>query len=99
MIKSELMQKIAEEFDEISEKDVSMMLNYLVTVISNAISSHKRIEIRGFGSFSLRHRQPRKARNPRTHKEVLAIAKYLPHFKPGKELKEKVNLSNSSIKD
>jgi len=59
----------------------------------NALAEGQRVEIRGFGSFSLHHRPPRVGRNPKTGESVSVGSKYVPHFKPGKELKERVNQS------
>ena len=99
MIKSELTQRLAKELTDLSEKNVANMVNNVLVMLSQAIAANKRIEIRGFGSFSLHHRPVRTARNPRTHKEVTTEEKYLPHFKPGKELKDRVTKSKHSIKD
>jgi integration host factor subunit beta len=99
MIKSELTQQLAKELTDISEKNVATMVNHVLVMLSQTVAANKRVEIRGFGSFSLHHRPARTARNPRTHKEVTTAAKYLPHFKPGKELKDRVNASNEKIRD
>jgi integration host factor subunit beta len=98
MIKSELTQRLAKELTDLSEKTVAIMVNHVLAMMSQTVAANKRIEIRGFGSFSLHHRPARTARNPRTHKEVTTEEKHLPHFKPGKELKDRVNASKSSIK-
>lgn len=65
----------------------------MIEQMSNALSSGERIEIRGFGSFSLHYRPPRVGRNPKTGDSVALTSKYVPHFKPGKELRDRVNLS------
>lgn len=65
----------------------------MIEQMSNALSSGERIEIRGFGSFSLHYRPPRVGRNPKTGDSVELASKYVPHFKPGKELRDRVNLS------
>jgi integration host factor subunit beta len=98
MIKSEITQALAKELPDVSEKSIVVMVNHILVMLSQAVAANKRIEIRGFGSFSLHYRPARTARNPRTLKEVKTEEKYLPHFKPGKELKDRVNASKSRIK-
>ena len=75
----------------LSDKDVELGVNQIFDCIANALSKGDHVEIRGFGSFSLRYRKPRKARNPKTGEDVVTEAKYVPHFKPGKEMRERVN--------
>ncbi len=72
-------------------KDVELAVKAIIDQLSGALSSGARIEIRGFGSFSLHYRAPRKGRNPKTGETVALSGKYVPHFKPGKELRERVN--------
>lgn len=96
MIKSELIAKIAANVTHLPEKMVSDSVNYLLDLMSDALVEDKRIEIRGFGSFSLHHRPPRNAHNPKTGEKVVTHAKYSPHFKPGKELRERVDLSRET---
>ncbi len=91
MVKSELITKIAEKQNTLSIKDVEMGVNLLLEHMSSILGKGERIEIRGFGSFSLHYRPPRKAHNPKTGIRVYTKAKYTPHFKPGKELRERVN--------
>lgn len=91
MIKSELVEKIAAVMTDIPEKDINNAVNQLLDTMTSALASGKRIEIRGFGSFSLHHRPPRQAHNPKTGEKVLTQEKYTPHFKPGKELRERVD--------
>ena len=91
MIKSELIEKITEQFAHLPEKSILEATNLILETMSKTLSSGGRIEIRGFGSFSLHYRPPRYAHNPRTGEKVTTEAKYSPHFKPGKELKELVN--------
>ncbi|MDF1655438.1 MAG: integration host factor subunit beta [Coxiellaceae bacterium] len=101
MVKSELIALLAEKQDMLSMKDVELSVNHILERMSDALISHERIEIRGFGSFSLHYRPPRKAHNPKTGARVYTEAKYTPHFKPGKELRERVNASRGvhPIKD
>ena len=91
MVKSELINHIALRQDGLSFKDVELSVNHLIDYMSAALAQNERIEVRGFGSFSLHLRPPRNARNPKTGEWVYTQAKYTPHFKPGKELRERVN--------
>ncbi len=93
MIKSQLIAKIANKLSHIPEKDAADALNYIIELMSETLGSGGRIEIRGFGSFSLHYRPPRNAHNPKTGEKVVTTAKYSPYFKPGKELRERVNES------
>ncbi len=93
MIKSKLIEKITERFAHLPEKSILEATNLILETMSKTLSSGERIEIRGFGSFSLHYRPPRNAHNPKTGEKVVTEAKYTPHFKPGKELKELVNNS------
>ncbi|WP_211828590.1 integration host factor subunit beta [Kistimonas asteriae] len=91
MTRSELIERIAEVQDQLMLKDVELAVKAIIDQLSGALSSGARIEIRGFGSFSLHYRAPRKGRNPKTGETVALSGKYVPHFKPGKELRERVN--------
>ena len=91
MTKSELVEIIASKQTQLSVKDVELAVKTLIDLMSNTLSSGQRIEIRGFGSFSLHYRASRLGRNPKTGEAVNLDAKYVPHFKPGKELRDKVN--------
>lgn len=95
MIKSELIEKLSTDMTHLPEKRVAKAINDILEHMSNTLMSKKRIEIRGFGSFSLHHRPPRNAHNPKTGAKVITESKFSPHFKPGKELKERVDLSKS----
>ncbi len=101
MIKSELIERLAAKMTHLPEKQVTESINCLLELMSNALIDGKRIEIRGFGSFSLHYRAPRNAHNPKTGEKVVTEAKYSPHFKPGKELRERVDASRQHrpIKD
>ncbi len=91
MTKSELIELLARKQGHLAHKDVELAVKSLIEQMSLALSSGERIEIRGFGSFSLHYRPPRMGRNPKTGTAVALPGKYVPHFKPGKELRERVN--------
>ena len=91
MTKSELIEHIAANHSQLSSKDVELAVKEMLEHMSSTLSTGARIEIRGFGSFSLHYRAPRIGRNPKTGESVGLIAKYVPHFKPGKELRDRVN--------
>lgn len=91
MTKSELIELIAAKQQHLAYKDVELAVKTLLEHMSEALSSGQRIEIRGFGSFSLHHRPPRIGRNPKTGDPVALPGKYVPHFKPGKQLRLRVN--------
>ena len=93
MTKSELIEAIAFNQSQLSLKDVELAVKKILEDMSEALAQGERIEIRGFGSFSLHYRAPRKGRNPKTGDTVQLAGKYVPHFKPGKEMRERVNIS------
>ncbi|MFD2166526.1 integration host factor subunit beta [Thalassotalea euphylliae] len=93
MTKSELIEKLAEKLTHIPAKDVETAIKEILEMMAQSLSRGERIEIRGFGSFSLHYRAPRTGRNPKTGEAVELTGKYVPHFKPGKELRERVNAS------
>ena len=84
---------MADSQNQLSTKDVELAVKLLIDHMSETLSAGQRIEIRGFGSFSLHYREPRRGRNPRTGDAVELRGKHVPHFKPGKELRERVNRS------
>ena len=92
MTKSELIEKIAAVQNQLSAKDVEMAIKTMLDHMADALARGDRVEIRGFGSFSLNYRSARVGRNPKTGEQVNLDGKYVPHFKPGKELRERVNL-------
>ncbi len=92
MTKSELIEAIAAKQAQLSAKDVELAVKTILEHMAQSLSGGERIEIRGFGSFSLHYREPRRGRNPKTGDEVQLNGKYVPHFKPGKELRERVNM-------
>jgi integration host factor subunit beta len=99
--KSELMELLARKQTQLAFKDVELAVKTMLEQMTQALSTGERIEIRGFGSFSLHFRPPRMGRNPKTGDPVPLAGKYVPHFKPGKELRERVNssLHETPIKD
>tara|TARA_R110000868_G_scaffold84822_5_gene238917 strand:- start:2252 stop:2545 length:294 start_codon:yes stop_codon:yes gene_type:complete len=93
MTKSDLIENIAKKFTQLPVKDIESSIKIIMDKMVAALVRGKRIEIRGFGSFSLHHRKPRVGRNPKTGDKVVLPSKHVPHFKPGKELREHVNES------
>ncbi len=93
MTKSELIERLIEQHPQLSVKDVELAVKTMLDHMTEALSDGDRIEIRGFGSFSLHYRAPRIGRNPKTGEAVSLDAKYVPHFKPGKEMRDQVNNS------
>lgn len=91
MTRSELIQRLADQFPQLTLKDIELTVRTILEQMSESLAKGNRAEIRGFGSFSLNHRPPRKGRNPKTGASVSIPAKYVPHFKPGKELRERVD--------
>lgn len=91
MTKSELIETIAASEPHLDFKDVEFAVRTLIEEMSQALADGDRIEIRGFGSFSLHFRPPRMGRNPKTGEAVALPGKHVPHFKPGKELRERVD--------
>ena len=91
LIKSQLIGELSKHFPHLPEKDIALAVNHIIEHMSNTLSSGGRIEIRGFGSFNLHYRPPRRAHNPKTGEKLVTNPKYAAHFKPGKEMREKVN--------
>jgi integration host factor subunit beta len=91
MTKSELINLLAGHQGQLQPRDVELAVKELLEQISAALATGERIEVRGFGSFSLHYRPPRTGRNPKTGSAVQVPDKFVPHFKPGKELRERVN--------
>ena len=91
MTKSELIEALARQQPHLAQKDVELAVKCIIEKMNQALSSGERIEIRGFGSFSLHERPPRMGRNPKTGDSVALAKKYVPHFKPGKELRDRVD--------
>jgi len=91
MTRSDLITKLAECYPQLLAKDAELAVKVIIDTMADALASGGRIEIRGFGSFSLNYRPPRIGRNPKSGEKVQVSAKYVPHFKAGKELRERVN--------
>ena len=91
MTKSDLIEKISFSQGQLSYRDVELSVKTIIEKMADRLSSGERMEIRGFGSFCLHYRAPRIGRNPKTGEKVSLRAKHVPHFKPGKELRERVN--------
>lgn len=91
MTKSELINRLAERFPQLVAKDADFAVKVILDAMTGALSRGDRIEIRGFGSFALNYRPPRVGRNPKSGEKVQVPAKYVPHFKAGKEMRERVD--------
>ena len=92
MTKSDLIEQLASRRMHMPAKDVEAAIKEILEQMASTLQNGDRIEIRGFGSFSLHYRAPRVGRNPKTGDKVELTGKYVPHFKPGKELRERVNI-------
>jgi integration host factor subunit beta len=91
MTKSELIELLARKQAHLEGRDVEFAVNTMLRHMTQALAAGERVEIRGFGSFTLRVRPPRIGRNPRTREPVTVVRKYVPHFKPGKDMRDRVN--------
>ena len=93
MIKSELVARLTARYPHLYHRDVERIVTTVLDSITKALASGHRVELRGFGAFSTRQRDARVGRNPRTGASVDVDAKRVPYFKPGKEMRERLNLS------
>ena len=91
MTKSELIEVLARKQPQLAYRDIELAVKTILEYMTTSLSRGERIEIRGFGSFSLHFRPARSGRNPKSGEPVSLLEKYVPHFKPGKELRERVN--------
>lgn len=91
MTRSDLVEELAAHFGQLTQRDAEIAVKAILDAISDALVQGHRVEIRGFGSFSVNRRQPRLGRNPRSGESVLIPEKRVPHFKPGKALREAVD--------
>ncbi len=91
MTKSELINLLSQRYPQLVSKDAELAVKTMLDAMAKSLSSGERIEIRGFGSFGLNYRPSRTGRNPKTGEKVSVPAKYVPHFKAGKELRERVD--------
>lgn len=97
MIRSQLILRLSQQQPHIPEKNIAPSVNLILETLSESLAKGERIEIRDFGSFNLHYRPPRNAHNPKTGVKVVTEAKYCPHFKPGKELRERVDASKEQF--
>jgi integration host factor subunit beta len=95
MTKSDLIERLTSKHFQLSVKEVEDSVKETLTLMASSLAQGERIEVRGFGSFSLHYRAPRVGRNPKTGDRVELDGKYVPHFKPGKALRERVNAANA----
>ena len=91
MTRSDLVAALAERFGQLTQRDTEFAVKTMLDAMSDALARGHRIEIRGFGSFSINRRPPRVGRNPRSGEQVVIPEKLVPHFKPGKALRESVD--------
>ena len=94
--KSELIARLAEHYPQLVLKDAEFAVKTILDAMARTLAEGHRIEIRGFGSFALSHRPPRVGRNPKSGETVMVPGKRVPHFKPGKELRERVDAGLSA---
>jgi len=93
MTRSDLVAELADRFGHLTQKDTDFAVKTILDAMSDALSRGHRVEIRGFGSFTINRRPPRVGRNPRNGEQVVIPEKLVPHFKPGKALREAVDAS------
>lgn len=96
MTRSQLIEAVASKVTNFSKKDVEVLLGTLFNSITESLARGEKIEIRGFGSFKVKHRDGRRGRNPKSGEGIYIESKKVPFFKAGKELKEKINKSETS---
>ena len=96
MIKSELVEKLADENPHLFQRDIENIVNAILDEVGNAMARGDRVELRGFGAFSVKHRPARAGRNPRTGAHVPVDQKSVPFFKTGKEMRERLNRDDSA---
>src|SRR5688572_32961739 len=96
MTKSELIDRLAAQFPQLVAKDAELAVKMILDAMAESLAKGERIEIRGFGSFGLNYRPPRTGRNPKSGEKVLVPQKHVPHFKAGKELRERVDIAGAN---
>jgi integration host factor subunit beta len=96
MIRSELVQKLCQDFPDLTQREVESVVSAVFDSITDQLSQGGRVELRGFGAFSTRKRDARLGRNPRTGESVQVDAKRVPYFKPGKEMRERLNITETA---
>ena len=99
MTRSELVEELAARFPQLSQRDAEVAVKAVLDALADALHNGRRVEIRGFGSFNVSHRAPRQGRNPRSGESVSVPPKRVPHFKPGKALREAVDTGPSLADD
>jgi integration host factor subunit beta len=99
MTRSDLVAMLAERFSQLTHRDAEFAVKTMLDAMGDALARGHRIEIRGFGSFQVNHRPPRQGRNPRSGEKVVIPEKRVPHFKPGKALREEVDLQADEARD
>ncbi len=97
MTRSDLVEELAARFGQLTHRDAEFAVKVILDAMNEAMVRGHRIEIRGFGSFSINHRPPRIGRNPRSGESVAVPEKRVPHFKPGKALREAVDQHNTAL--
>ena len=90
MTKSELIERLAKHYPQLVVQDAQVVVRTILDALAESLTRGQRVEIRGFGSFGLNYRPPRTGRNPKSGDEVQVPAKYVPHFKVGKELRDRI---------
>lgn len=98
MTRSDLIEELAARFSQLTQRDAEFAVKAILDAMNDALVRGHRIEIRGFGSFSVSHRPPRVGRNPRSGESVAIPEKHVPHFKPGKALREAVDQHAAELK-
>ena len=96
MIRSELVQKLCQDFPDLTQREVESVVAAVFDSITDQLAHGGRVELRGFGAFSTRKRDARVGRNPRTGESVQVDAKRVPYFKPGKEMRERLNINGAA---
>ena len=91
MTKSDLILRLTEKYPHLLQRDIERIVNTVFDEISNAMAKNNRVELRGFGAFSVKHREARQGRNPRTGESVSVGEKFVPFFKTGKQLRDRLN--------
>jgi integration host factor subunit beta len=97
MTRSDLVEELAARFSQLTQRDAEFAVKAILDAMNDALARGHRIEIRGFGSFSVTHRSPRMGRNPRSGESVAIPEKRVPHFKPGKALRQTVDQRTSEL--
>ncbi len=91
MNKSQLINQLAEQYSQITTKDIKRSVDSIIESMSMALENGNRVEIRGFGSYKAQYQKPRRSRNPKTGTSIQTTEKYTPRFRPAKELRERAN--------